>query len=107
MPVVAFDRSGNGPPLVLLHALGLSRASWDPVVPLLAEHFDVIAVDVPRFGESPSPPLGVEPPAGARAAAVAPFLDDLGVERPAVVANSVGGWIALDLAELRPVASLT
>jgi pimeloyl-ACP methyl ester carboxylesterase len=107
MPVVAFDRSGNGPPLVLLHALGLSRASWDPVVPMLAEHFDVIAVDLPGFGDSPSLPVGVEPSPGALAAAVATFLDDLGVERPAVVGNSVGGWVALELAARRPVASLT
>jgi pimeloyl-ACP methyl ester carboxylesterase len=107
MPALAFDRTGTGAPLVLLHALGLSRASWDPVVPMLAEQFDVLAVDLPGFGESPSLPVGVEPSPGALAAAVAAFLDDLGVERPAVVGNSVGGWVALELAARRSVASLT
>src|SRR3954468_10504436 len=107
MPALALDRSGNGPPLVLLHALGLSRASWGPVVPMLAEQFDVLAVDLPGFGEAPSLPVGVGACPGALAAAVAALLDDLGVERPAVVGNSVGGWVALELAARRPVASLT
>ena len=107
MAALAVARTGTGPPLVLLHALGLSRASWDPVVPTLAEHFDVLAVDLPGFGESAPLPVGLEPSPGALAAAVAGLLDDLGVERPAVVGNSVGGWVALELAARRPVASLT
>src|SRR3954466_14142942 len=107
MPAPAYARTGTGSPLVLLHALGLSRASWNPVVPTLAEHFDVLAVDLPGFGDSPSLPVGVEPSPGALAAAVAGLLDDLGVERPAVVGNSVGGWVALELAARRPGASLT
>src|SRR5205809_6618685 len=40
MTRLAFTRVGSGPPLVLLHAIGLSRRTWDPVVPALAEHFD-------------------------------------------------------------------
>src|SRR4051812_21225754 len=107
MPAPAYARTGTGSPLVLLHALGLSRASWDPVVPTLVEHFDVLAVDLPGFGDSPSLPGGVEPSPGALAAAVAELLDDLGVEEPAVVGNSVGGWVALELAARQPVASMT
>lgn len=107
MTPLAHRRTGTGPPLVLLHALGSSRASWDPVVPALAEHFDVLAVDLPGFGESPPLPPGVEPSPGALAAAVAGFLDELGIDRPAVVGNSVGGWVALELAARRPLASLT
>jgi pimeloyl-ACP methyl ester carboxylesterase len=43
--------------LVLLHGIGLSRRAWGPVVPALAEHFDVLAIDLPGFGESePMPP---------------------------------------------------
>ena len=38
---LAYTRSGAGAPLVLLHALGTSRRSWDPVIPALARRFDV------------------------------------------------------------------
>jgi pimeloyl-ACP methyl ester carboxylesterase len=107
MPPLAFTRSGTGAPLVLLHALGLSRRSWDPVLPALAARFDVIAVDLPGFGESaPLPGPGEAPPA-ALAQSVADLLDDLGVSAPHVVGNSLGGWVALELASRRPVASLT
>jgi pimeloyl-ACP methyl ester carboxylesterase len=107
MATLAFTRSGAGAPLVLLHALGSSRHMWDPVLPALAEHFDVLAIDLPGFGESvPMPPL-VEPLPATLAGAVAAVLDDLGVGTAHVVGNSLGGWVALELAGLRPAASLT
>jgi pimeloyl-ACP methyl ester carboxylesterase len=107
MPPLAFTRSGTGAPLVLLHALGLSRRSWDPVLPALASRFDVIAVDLPGFGDSaPRPEPGEVPPA-ALAQSVADLLDDLGISTPHLVGNSIGGWVALELASRRPVASLT
>ena len=49
---LAFDRSGEGPALVLLHPLGADRRVWDAVVPRLAAQRDVIALDLPGFGES-------------------------------------------------------
>jgi pimeloyl-ACP methyl ester carboxylesterase len=105
MTALAHSRSGSGAPLVLLHALGLSRASWAPVVPALAEHFDVIAVDLPGLGDSPQ--LAGEPSPKALAAAVAAFLDEQGLAVPHVVGNSLGGWVAMELAALRPLASVT
>jgi pimeloyl-ACP methyl ester carboxylesterase len=107
MSQLTFTRSGEGPPLVLLHALGLSRLTWDPVVPELSAHFDVIAVDLPGFGDSPPLPDDTEPTPAALATAVSGLLDELGVAEPDVVGNSLGGWVALELARLRPVASLT
>jgi pimeloyl-ACP methyl ester carboxylesterase len=53
MSSLAYTRLGQGAPLVLLHGIGMSRQSWDPVVPALARQFDVIAVDLPGFGDSP------------------------------------------------------
>jgi pimeloyl-ACP methyl ester carboxylesterase len=107
MNTLAFDRSGNGSPLVLLHPLGSSRRVWDPVLPVLAERHDVIAVDLPGFGESEPLPAAVEPHPAALAAAVGRQLDHLGIEHPHLVGNSLGGWIALELAQQRPVASVT
>ena len=107
MSQLAYDRTGAGEPLVLLHALGLSRETWDPVVPALSAHFEVIAIDLPGFGDSEPLPAEIEPTPAALAAAVAGLLDELGIEKPHVVGNSLGGWVALELASMRPAASLT
>ena len=88
---------------MLLHGIGLDRRSWDPVVPALARHFDVIAVDLPGFGDSA---LGQADPK-ALAEAVAGLLAELGVTTPHLAGNSLGGWVALELAGRGPVASLT
>jgi pimeloyl-ACP methyl ester carboxylesterase len=107
MPPLAFTRSGSGAPLVLLHALGLSSQAWDPVLPTLASRFDVIAVDLPGFGDS-APLYGqAEVPPAKLAESVADLLDDLGVTAPHLAGNSLGGWVALELAARRPVASIT
>ena len=106
MTKLAFTRSGTGAPLVLLHGIGLTRHSWDPVIPALAGHFDVIAVDLPGFGDSEPMPPQVEPLPAALAAAVAGLLDELGITAPHVAGNSLGGWVALELAAIHPVASL-
>jgi pimeloyl-ACP methyl ester carboxylesterase len=107
MTTLAYSRSGAGAPLVLLHGIGLARGSWEPVVSGLAEQFDVLAVDLPGFGESEMLPDGIEPSPAALAAAVAGLLDELGIADPHIVGNSLGGWVALELAQLRPVASVT
>jgi len=106
MAGLAFDRTGTGPPLVLLHGIGSSRRVWSPVVAELAERFDVIAVDLPGFGESPPLAEGTEPDPVTLAGSVATFLDSLGIVRPAVAGNSLGGWVALELADLIPTASV-
>jgi pimeloyl-ACP methyl ester carboxylesterase len=107
MPPLAFVRSGTGAPLVLLHGLGASRRSWDPVLAALASRFDVIAVDLPGFGHSVSRPGPGEVPPAVLAQSVADLLDALGVSHPHLAGNSLGGWVALELASRRPVASVT
>jgi pimeloyl-ACP methyl ester carboxylesterase len=104
---IEYSRSGHGEPLVLLHGLGSSRAAWDAIVPALAKRFDVIAVDLPGFGASAPLPPGVEPSPAELAAAVAGMLNELGVDRPHLAGNSLGGWVAAELAKTRPVRSLT
>ena len=89
--MLAHSRTGSGPPIVLMHGIGLDRAVWDPVVPLLAREHEVYAVDLPGFGASPV--LEGEPTVAALAAAV----EELGLERPHVAGNSLGGGIALEL----------
>ncbi|WP_433719048.1 alpha/beta fold hydrolase [Actinoplanes sp. CA-051413] len=56
--MLAHERLGSGPPLVLIHGLGSRRQVWDPLIAELARHREVIAIDLPGFGESPLwPPL--------------------------------------------------
>jgi pimeloyl-ACP methyl ester carboxylesterase len=107
MSELAYTRTGSGEPLVLLHGIGMSRRAWDPVIPALAERFDVIAVDLPGFGDSPSMPPPAESDPATLAAAVAELLDGLAITAPHLVGNSLGGWTALELAGQRPAASLT
>jgi pimeloyl-ACP methyl ester carboxylesterase len=107
MTSLACTRSGIGAPLVLLHGLGSSRQAWNPVIPALAARFDVIAVDLPGFGDSNPVPAQAKPTPAALAAAVAGLLDELGVSAPHLAGNSLGGWVALELAATRPAASLT
>jgi pimeloyl-ACP methyl ester carboxylesterase len=106
MTTLAYTRTGAGAPLVLLHGIGSSRHAWEPVIPALARHFDVLAVDLPGFGDSGPLPPEVESRPAALAAAVAGLLDELSVSAPHVAGNSLGGWVALELAAIRPLASL-
>jgi pimeloyl-ACP methyl ester carboxylesterase len=73
----------------------------------LVEHHDVIAMDLPGFGGSPVPPGGM--PIGMRATvtALALALEEMGLSRPHVAGNSLGGAIALELAAAGVVASAT
>jgi pimeloyl-ACP methyl ester carboxylesterase len=91
---------------VLLHGIGSARQAWEPVIPALARHFEVIAVDLPGFGESAPLPSRIEPTPAALAVSVAELLDELGIEAPHVAGNSLGGWVALELAGIHQVASL-
>jgi pimeloyl-ACP methyl ester carboxylesterase len=103
--VLAFDRTGQGPPLLLLHPLGADRRIWDPIVPRLRGERELIAVDLPGFGDSP--PLTCRPTAKALAEAVAEQVQALGLERPHVAGNSLGGWVALELGLTRAVRTVT
>jgi pimeloyl-ACP methyl ester carboxylesterase len=94
--VLAFDRRGSGPILLLLHGTTSSRQVWAPMLPVLSAAADVIAVDLPGHGESPA---GSHSPPGWARALVA-FLDEEGIGRVKVAGHSSGGWAGLELAKL-------
>jgi pimeloyl-ACP methyl ester carboxylesterase len=100
-------REGAGPPLVLLHGVGHHWQAWRPVIPLLSGEFEVIACDSPGFGRSSQLPASIEPTVTAYADAFEWFFVELGLERPHVAGNSMGGAIALELARRRAVRSAT
>ncbi len=93
---LAGDRAGSGEPLLLLHGIGTTRADFGAIVPRLAEHYDVLAMDLPGHGESPA--LGRRHTVAALAQAVAADLEARGLDRVHVLGNSLGGRIALELA---------
>jgi pimeloyl-ACP methyl ester carboxylesterase len=100
-------REGTGPPLVLLHGVGHHWQAWRPVIDLLAGEFEVIACDTPGFGRSSQLPASIEPTIAAYVDAFEWFFVELGLERPHVAGNSMGGAIALELARRRAVRSAT
>ncbi len=91
-------RAGGGPPLVLIHGLGGTLVNWEPVLELLAAERDVIAVDMPGFGGSDPLPDGNRHSAVAMGEAITAHLRTLGIERPHLAGNSLGGWAALEMA---------
>ena len=94
-----FERRGAGEPLILLHGIGSHWPMWAPVLDRLAAERDAIAISLPGFGCSPELPPSEPPTVRALAAAVAAFArEQLGLERAHVAGNSLGGWIALELA---------
>lgn len=96
---IRFDRLGTGEPLLLLHGTGGSRAHWRPLVDLLGGQRELLLVDLPGHGESDPPhPRSPHTPAGY-AAVLEQLLDELGIDRPHLAGNSVGGWTALELAK--------
>jgi pimeloyl-ACP methyl ester carboxylesterase len=97
---IAYERSGHGEPLLLLHGTGGSRRHWAPARPKLAAHHDVIAVDLPGHGESDPPPDDGDHTPPGYAVALAGFLDELGIDTAHTAGDSVGGWTALELAKL-------
>ena len=102
-----YARRGAGQPLVLIHGIGSHLHVWRPVTRPLSERYDVIAVDVPGFGQSPPLPPEVEPTVGAFATAFERFFADLGIPPPHVAGNSMGGGIALELGRRGSARSVT
>lgn len=100
------ERSGDGPPLLLVHGLGGSSLVWSPVLPLLETHREVIALDLPGFGRSQPLDNGAAPTAANLAAAVAAACRDRGIDRPHVAGNSLGAWVALEMAKAGGAASV-
>ncbi|MCX5522532.1 alpha/beta fold hydrolase [Streptomyces bobili] len=104
---VSYARVGRGEPLLLLHGIGHHRQAWDPVVDILATERDVITVDLPGFGASPSLPDGLTYDLATTTAVFSAFCETLELDRPHVGGNSLGGLLALELGREKRVRSVT
>ncbi|MGZ5334652.1 MAG: alpha/beta fold hydrolase [Solirubrobacterales bacterium] len=93
--------AGDGDPVICVHGLGATKASFLPTVAALADHYRVIAMDLPGFGDSEKP-LGAAYDAPYFAHAVAALIDELEIERAHLIGNSMGGRVAIEMGLLRP-----
>lgn len=98
-------RRGRGPAVVLLHGLGMSWRAWRPLLGPLSGDHDVFAPTLPgHCGGPPAPP-------GLRVDGLADhlegLLDEQGLGRAHLVGNSLGGWLALELARRGRALSVT
>jgi pimeloyl-ACP methyl ester carboxylesterase len=97
---VNYVEMGDGPPLLFIHGLGGAWQNWLEQIPRLAESHRVVAVDLPGFGASPMPPWEISIPAYGRF--IRDFCERLGISRASVVGNSMGGFIATEVAITDP-----
>ena len=91
------EEVGAGPPLILIHGMGGSAYSWRRVIPGLAQHYRVFAIDLKGFGRSAKPFDSHYAPAD-QAALIANFMRRRGLSNATVVGHSFGGAVALSLA---------
>ncbi len=96
-------RGGSGTPLVCLHGFTDTWRTWELVLPVLERHHDVLAPTLP--GHAGAPPLA-EVSDGVLADAVERAMDDAGFGLAHVVGNSLGGYVALQLAARGRAASV-
>jgi pimeloyl-ACP methyl ester carboxylesterase len=98
-PAIEVLEAGDGAPLVFLHGAG-GVPAWEGVLPLLAREYHVYAPLLPGFGRS----TGLEYLEDQFDLFLHGFdvIDALGLERPYLVGESMGGWMAAEMAALRP-----
>jgi len=96
--MIPFDEAGSGAAVILLHAGVADRRMWEDLLPdLAAAGFRALAFDLPGFGEAE-----VEPGPQAPWNDVLMAMNELGIERAALVGNSFGAAIALRVAVVAP-----
>ena len=104
-----YSKDPDNPVLVLVHGLGSAGSIWKSLVPQLIESFTVYAIDLPGHGDAHLSEDEAMDPRSLAQAIVDYMVSQQGVEIMHVAGNSLGGWIALEMAAVAPdnVASVT
>jgi 3-oxoadipate enol-lactonase len=97
---LSFVRRGKGTPLLLVHGFPLDSSSWNEILPMLENKFDIIAADLRGFGRSST----IETPytISDMADDLAGLLDNLKIEKTVIAGHSMGGYVALAFAKKYP-----
>ena len=98
---IHYNEAGQGHPVILLHGSGAGASGWSnfrPNIAPLAEDFRVIAMDAPGWGRSDA----ALPEVYDHPNAVLELMDALGIEKAALVGNSMGGMTAVTFAARYP-----
>jgi pimeloyl-ACP methyl ester carboxylesterase len=84
--------AGHGTPLILLHGYAETSLMWKPIIPVLAERFNVIAPDLPGIGDSDIPADGLDMKGAA--IRIHDLAKSLGVQKAEVVGHDIGLMVA-------------
>jgi uncharacterized protein (TIGR00369 family) len=90
---IAYLRTGQGPPLVLLHGIPSSSYLWRDVIEPLSATFELLAPDLLGYGDSDKR-MDVDLSIAAQARYVVAFMETLGVHQAAVAGHDIGGGVA-------------
>jgi pimeloyl-ACP methyl ester carboxylesterase len=97
---IAYERTGTGPPLVLLHGfVGDGPSTWSSQLDELSDEFTVVAWDAPGAGQSAQPPMSFR--IADYAACLAGFVRALRLDQPHMIGLSFGGIVLLELFRTR------
>lgn len=105
--MLKYEIHGTGEPLALVHGITHRRQAWYPVLEHLIDHRTVVLFDLPGHGESHDLVVRNGDVQGSLRDELVGLLDHLGLERPHIAGNSLGGRIALEAAADNLVASAT
>ena len=98
---IEYLRGGSGTPLVLLHGFGADKDNWNRVSGYLTEHFDVVAIDLPGFGNS-TDNIDLEYDVFSQVTRLKKILDILEIKEFNLAGSSMGGYIAGNFAAQYP-----
>ncbi|SGZ05516.1 alpha/beta fold hydrolase [Moritella viscosa] len=98
---IEYLRGGSGPPLVLLHGFGADKDNWNRISGYLVEHFDVIAIDLPGFGNS-TRDIELDYDVFSQVARFKQITDALNLVEFNLAGSSMGGYIAGNFAAQYP-----
>lgn len=97
---VNYVELGEGPPLLLVHGLSGAWQNWLETIPHFARNHRVVALDLPGFGSSEMPSWEISIPAYGRF--LRDFCERIGIARCSLAGNSMGGFIATEVAITEP-----
>jgi pimeloyl-ACP methyl ester carboxylesterase len=97
---IAYERKGQGEPVIMLHNGGSSHAIWADVATRLADKYEIFALDLLGFGDSAKPGAGYT--LGNYVAMLEEFVSSRGLEKVVLVGNCMGCAISLGFTERHP-----